>query len=296
MGIAGIMRKAAPILGAAFLLLSLFAGYQLWQNNKAVEYPDKARLKESLNLGISWLEQHRDEVLADGNSMLWWMVKESAELSHDPVLAKLFLDYKARYLDGNSMSPWAHLFSPEAIAPLYAVELQELPDYNVFFLYGLSCSGELAQTDIIKQQLAADFCDTHHLVSPACITHQLMGVRFMQRRQCGSTTQTSELVRVLQERIVTQLTWDVRVIDVYLQRVLMLVDSGAGNRVKPVWLSRVLEAQGKDGGWSAFQALIPVGPELAMGFSSAVVGLGREQANFHATAQGVLLMSLLLSQ
>lgn len=72
----------------------------------------------------------------------------------------------------------------------------------------------------------------------------------------------------------TQLTWDVRVVDVYLQRVLMLVDSGARSRVKPVWLSRVLKAQSKDGGWSAFQALIQVGPELAMGFSSAVIGLG----------------------
>lgn len=296
MGIAGIIRKAALILGAAFLLLCLFTGYLIWQNNKAADYPDKVRLKESLNLGISWLVNHRDEVLADGNPMLWWMVKESAELTHDPVLVKLFLEYKARYLDTNPMSAWAHLFSPEAIAPLYATELQELPDYNVFFLYGLSCSGDLAQADIIKQQLAADFCDTHHMLSPACITHQLMGVRFMQRRHCGDTAQASELVRVLQNRIATQLTWDVRVVDVYLQRVLMLVDSGAGSRVKPIWLSRILEAQGKDGGWSAFQAVIPVGPELAMGFSSAVVGLGREQANFHATAQGVLLMSLLLSR
>lgn len=295
MGIAEIIRKAALILGVVFLLLSLFAGYQLWQNNKAAEYPDKARLKESLNLGIAWLENHRDEVLADRNPMLWWMVKESAELRHDPVLEKLFLEYKTRYLDPNPMSAWSHLFFPNSSVSLYAENLHEMPDYNVFFLFGLSCSGVLAQEDIIKQQFAADFCDTHHMASPACITHQLMGVRFMQRRHCGSITQTSELVRVLQDRIVTQLTWDVRVVDVYLQRVLMLVDSGAGSRVKPIWLSRVLEAQGKDGGWSAFQALIPVGPELAMGFSSAVVGLGREQANFHTTAQGVLLMSLLLS-
>lgn len=129
--------------------------------------------------------------------MLWWMVKESAELSRAPVLGKLFLDYKARYLDANSMNVWAHLFSPNVSVPLYAAELQELPDYNLFFLYGLSCSGELAQTDIIKQQLAADFCDTHHMLSPACITHQLMGARFMQRRHCGDAVQTSELVRVL---------------------------------------------------------------------------------------------------
>lgn len=296
MKVAGVFRKAVLILCAAFLLLCLFMGYRLWQNNRAAEYPEMARIKESLDLGISWMENHRDEVLADGNPMLWWMVKESAELRHDPKLEKLFLEYKARYLDANPASPWRHLFSSDAALPLYAAELQDLPDYNVFFLYGLSCSKALAQAEVIKKQLAADFCDTHHMIAPACITHQLMGVRFMQRRQCGSTTQTAELVRVLQDRIVTQLTWDVRVVDVYLQRVLMLVDSGAVSRVKPIWLLRILEAQGKDGGWSAFQALVPVGPELAVGFSSSVVGLGKERANFHATAQGVLLMSMLLSQ
>lgn len=296
MGLAGIMRKAVLIMGAVFLLLCLFAGYQLWQNHKSVGYPDKVRLKESLNLGIAWLEEHRDEVLASNNPMLWWMVKESAELNHNAALERLFLEYKTRYLDTNPMSPWAHLFFTGARVPLYAAELQELPDYNVFFLYGLSCSGDLAQVDMIKQQLAADFCDAHHPISPACATHQLMGARFMQRRHCDIAL-ANELVGVLQERIVTQLTWDVRVVDVYLQRVLMLVDSGAGSRVKPIWLSRILDAQGKDGGWSSFQALVPVWSELAVGFSGAGIGLEKEeQANFHATAQGVLLMSLLLSQ
>lgn len=295
MGLAGNMRKAVLVLGAALLLLCLFMGYQLWQNNKAAKYPERARIKESLDLGISWLENNRDKLEAGGNPMLWWMVKESAALSHNAALEKLFLEYRTRYLDTNPISPWTYLFSPDARVPLYAAELEGFPDYNVFFFYGLSCSGDLAQVDIIKQQLAADFCDTHHLISPACVTHQLMGVRFMQRRHCDSAL-AGELVGVLQDRIVTQLTWDVRVVDVYLQRVLMLVDSGAGSRVKPIWISRILDAQGKDGGWSGFHALIPVGPELAVGFSGAVVGLGKGRANFHATAQGVLLMSLLLSQ
>jgi len=283
-------------MGAVFLLLCLFAGYQLWQNNKVVEYPDKVRLKESLDLGIAWLEEHRDEVLATNNPILWWMVKESAELNHDATLGGLFLAYKARHLDTNPMNPWLHMFSLDSSAPVRAAELQNLPDYNVLFLYGLSCSGELAKTDTIKQQLAEDFCYTHHhVLSPVCTTHQMMGVRFMQRRQCDVAL-ASEIVNVLQDRIVTQLTWDFRVVDAYLQRVLMLVDSGAVSRVKPIWLTRVMEAQGKDGGWSDFRTIIPLGSEYAIGFSRHVVGLGREQANFHATAQGVLLMSLLLSQ
>lgn len=296
MKIVWVVRKVFLILSGILLLSCLFVGYQVWQNNKAVEYPDKARINESLQRGVFWLESHRDEVLAVNNPILWWMVKESAELNHDPSLEKLFLEYKARYLDTNSMRAWAHMFSPNSSAPLHVADIQNLPDYNALFLYGLSCSGELAKSDIIKQQLAADFCYTrHHVLSPVCATHQMMGVRFMQRRHCDFAL-ASELVGALQDRIVAQLTWDFRIVDVYFQRVLMLVDSGAGSRVKPIWISRVLDAQGRDGAWSDFQTLIPLGPELGVGFSRLVVGLGREQPSFHATAQGVLLMSLLLSQ
>lgn len=97
-----------------------------------------------------------------------------------------------------------------------------------------------------------------------------------------------------------------------LQRVLKkLVDSGARDRVKPVWakpawLRRVLDAQTADGGRSGMQPLLPLGdgggwastsgdgraPHLFIGFNQR--GAGEPCANFHTTAQGVLLLSLLL--
>lgn len=100
---------------------------------------------------------------------------------------------------------------------------------------------------------------------------------------------------VLRDRVLTQLTWDFRVVDVYMQRVLMLVDTGAIDQVKPVWIRRVVDAQDNEGGWSGFQPLVPMWGEVSMGFSARVLGVQGNKANFHATAQGVLLISLLLN-
>ena len=84
-------------------------------------------------------------------------------------------------------------------------------------------------------------------------------------------------------------------VDVYLQRVLMLENSGVSRRTKPIWIARILAAQDSDGGWSGFQPLIPLRGELAAGFSARGVGVDRRRPDFDATVQGVFLMSLLLS-
>lgn len=68
-----------------------------------------------------------------------------------------------------------------------------------------------------------------------------MGLRFMQRYQCGYDEKINETIVELQKIVVLELTWDFRVGDAYIQRVLMLVDSGAYDQVKPIWISRVLE-------------------------------------------------------
>ena len=198
------------------------------------------------------------------------------------------------YLDISPNAAWSHLFYAKSTAPLNTWQLESIPNYNLFFLYGLSCNADLAGSTIIKEQLRPEFCNAH-LLSPACVTHQLMGFRFMQRRDCGDSEDVRNAIAVLQNKIITQLTWDPRLVDVYLQRVLMLEDSGASERIKPIWIARILSAQDTDGGWSGFQPLLPLGGELAAGFSARGVSLDRRRPDFHATAQGVLLMSLLLS-
>jgi hypothetical protein len=101
-------------------------------------------------------------------------------------------------------------------------------------------------------------------------------------------------VAALQSRIVGQLTWDPRVVDVYVQRVLMLVESGAVERVKPVWLQRVLAAQQPDGGWAGVDPLLELGSEFSLGLGPRGFTLSPPRSDFHASAQGLLLLSLLV--
>jgi hypothetical protein len=122
-----------------------------------------------------------------------------------------------------------------------------------------------------------------------------MGFRLMQQHGCGDPLATQEAVTALQHRIRRQLTWDPRVVDVYLQRVLMLVESGATSDVKPIWLHRLLDAQHTDGGWGGIDTLLVLPAGNSIGFDARGLTFSKSPSNFHATAQGVWLMSLLLS-
>jgi hypothetical protein len=83
------------------------------------------------------------------------------------------------------------------------------------------------------------------------------------------------------------------VVDVYLQRVLMLAESGDARSIKPIWLQNVIEAQRPDGGWSGVDPLLPLGAGRYLGFDGRGFTLRRPVSDFHATAQGVLLFSIL---
>ena len=97
----------------------------------------------------------------------------------------------------------------------------------------------------------------------------------------------------LQHRIQRQLTWDPRVVDGYLQRVLMLAESGNADAIKPVRLQNIIETQRPDGGWSGIDALLPVGNGRYLAFGSRGFTISRPASDFHATAQDVLLFSIL---
>lgn len=286
------MKKALPrlMLLAFGLLAALYAGL-FYSNNRDRAWPEQADIEASFTAGVGWLVAHREKILEHGNPALWWMVQQAAGQSQDPALLALFADYHSRYLE-RGRNIWRPLFYPGRWEPITSAELADLPDYNLHFLYAISCDPELAQQPRIQAQLNADYCDRYPW-RPACVTHQMMGFRFMQRAECGDAQATAAAVSQLHARIIRQLTWDPRVVDVYLQRVLMLVESGVQQRVKPVWLHRVLDAQLADGGWSAIDPLISLPGNVGMGFDARGLTFKPPISDFHATAQGVMLMSLL---
>jgi hypothetical protein len=285
------MRILLRWLLAGMGLLVLVGGYIFWNNNRPVAAPDHGQLEAARERSIQWLISNREKILEDNNSMLWLMVQEAADISGDERLQGLFASYRQRHIETNPNSLWRPLFYPKTWVPVRYQDIARFPDYNQYFIYAITCDRDLAKVPAIAAQNTPEFCDRHPL-RPACVTHQMMGLLLLKRSECGDMKQLDETIRTLQQRIRKQLIWDPRVVDVYMQRVLMLVQSGAGDLVKPVWLQRLLDAQQTDGGWSGFMPLVPVGKHRYIGISR-LPGIGTLRSNFHMTAQGVLLFSLL---
>ncbi len=288
-----MLKKTALAATVLIAVAAGFYGYLLWQNNRPVQPPDNMEFRHALRAATDWLQRNETRLLPHNNPMLWRMIQRSAELTGDPYLRHLFAAYRARHVRDGRAGVWYPLFVEHAWIPVRYEDIVDLPDYNKLFIYAITCDSDLARQPDIASQLDAGFCGGLRL-RPACATHQLMGIRLLQRKGCGEPEALADIVASLQERIRWQLVLDPRVVDVYLQRVLMLVESGAGERVKPVWLRRVLEAQSEDGGWSAGDPLLELPGGRVVAFSGRGVTIGHLKSDFHATAQGVLLMSLLL--
>lgn len=271
--------------------------YLYWQNNKAMAAPTNAELKHALERAIQWLGANEDRVIKDNNPMLWSMLSKSAAVTNDGRLLGLFQRYRQEYLDPYPNNIWRTLFTMPFSGGVSPNIVYELPDYNVHFIYGLTCDRILAREQIVKRQNQITFCGDNHPISPACYTHQLMAVRFMLQNGCGNAQSNQQLADQLVAKVKRQLTWDPRVVDVYLQRLLMLVQSDHAGDIKPVWIRNVLTAQADDGSWDDFQPLLAIGSSRHFGFSARGVSV-RSGANgsFHATAQGIYLLALLVQQ
>jgi len=267
--------------------------YTIWQNNRPVQNIPQNEIKSSLHKSIEWLVKNKTNILQSTNSILWWMINESALLTKDERLLDLSDEYqlimKTQYVN----SVWNHLFDNNCNVSVDPLRIAALPDYNKLFLFGLTCDEELSNLETIETQKHPNFCWKSHPISPACVTHQLMGFRFMQRRNCQNDQGLNYKIEILQKYILWQLFFDFRVVDVYLQRVLMLADSGLKNKIKPIWLRKIIDAQLSDGGWGNFHGLIPVGKSKFFGFTANGVSVKQPKSNFHTTAQGVFLMSLM---
>lgn len=282
------------VVTVAIMILCIY-GFLFYQNNRETAPVSNDRITQSYEQSVNWLLNNRTAILNDGNPMLWWMLGESAKISGDLRVQELFDEFLRGRNRNATYDVWQAFFHPQQFrnAKFSAAEYMPLIEYQQYFLYGLTCSNQLAEEPFIQAQHNPDFCwSGSRAIRPACVTHQLMGYRMAQRNQCAIDNLDANIA-ALQNTLQKQLRYDPRVVDVYVQRVLMLVDSNAGERVNPRWLGRVIDAQQADGGWSDMQPLFPVGGGKYMGFGANAFTLAQPRSNFHTTAQGVLLMSLL---
>ena len=282
------------LLIASVLTITFF--WQVWQNNREIQVVPVSEIEHAFINSINWLDTNYANIENTENPILWWMIKQAALASNNDSLNRIYNKYKKGHLDiapPNLSTPMFDKFYRPRVPDISL--LSNLYDYQIFFFYALSCDNDLSSEPLIQRQLKPEFCSLHYL-HPRCITHQLMGLRFMQRYQCGYEDVVTSTINELQQTVTSELTWDFRVGDAYIQRVLMLVDTGAYSMVKPIWLKNILNAQNTDGGWDDLHPILNVGDGKIFAHTSMLPTIKKPRADFHTTAQAIWLLSMLLKE
>jgi len=272
-------------------LMAILYVYLVYKNNIDIQPIDNITINKSLNKSINWLKNNKDHLIKEDNPILWWFIYESAKVLGDENLIEIVNEYREKTLGLNST--WNLYFDKNSNNFTYFYgSLSSLPNYNKLFVYGLSCNKELGEEDFIQMQLQSDFCNWSPFYS-SCSTHQLMGLRFIQRNNCIPGKSISDVSGAIASNIKNQLTWDPRVGDVYIQRALMLQESNSNHLIKPIWISNILNHQLEDGSWASFDPLISLGDSKYIGFSYKFIDIRKPESNFHTTSQAIYLLSLL---
>lgn len=269
-----------------------------WYGNRDLPPPTLAEHQASYQRAVGWIRTHEATVLADGNSALWWMVQAAAERTHDAYLHDLVRQYLLRYAEIAKSSPWQRFINPKAEVVVDWNGVRSLAPYQRFFQHALTCFPVVLEdgsdsNDFLDKGLCRPITTQVYARDSVCTTHQLMGVTLFQRAQCPTTVNLGQLQSELVSDIHEQMRWDnVLMKDAYIQRVLMLYWVSGAEQVKPAWMHRVLAAQQADGGWVGERHL----PELPDGLQLWRLRSKPLPTNFHATAQGLLLSALAISQ
>lgn len=288
------IKLLSYLISALLIALTGYYSYLVINNNPSNQVVNQAQVKQTLDRSIAWLISNKEHAVTTNNPILWWLIEESGKKLNNTDLLALVGEYRKRTL--NDRSPWNLYFDKHHVNYSYIYgSLDILPDYNKLFMYGLSCDRELGNEDFIKKQLNTNFCNWKPYYS-SCSTHHLMGIRLMQRNNCGDPVLSNQLADDLAYKISKLLYWDPRVGDVYIQRVLMLIESGNHDLVNPAWINHIMNHQRMDGGWASFDSILQINDELHFGFNYKYVDIRKPESSFHATAQAILLLSLLIEQ
>jgi len=233
----GVVRWLATLGLLVFLGIAILISYGEYRNRVAVPFPTDSEVRSSFSRASAWILRNRERILSDDNAMLWLFVREAGRLSANTDLAALAGEYQARHKDGSTWL-WQYIFDPSGSELLqgYDLRLTDLPDYNRLFIYGVTCNSSLREDPDVSNLLEPKACGEGLMAlrSGWCRTHQLMGLRFVERNRCDAPGDTAETIRRVQNSILAELRWDFRVGDAYIQKVMTLVESGRRRDVKAV--------------------------------------------------------------
>jgi hypothetical protein len=264
------------LLGTGLLIAALI-GLAYMNNNVVWPFTSRAgfaaQLDRAERVAIAWFILSGQDVTQ--NPALMYMIDDVARLSGNRGLRSLVESFVRSY----ASSPWRRMIDrdAESRAPTRE-EWAEMQDYQRWFLYAVAPS-----VAALTEQDRADMFDPakHRWGS---LTHQLFAL-LLYRERSGHSVYLDTLIDRLCVRIAAEAAWDIRVTDLYLQRVALLLAAGRPDLVHRRWVERILANQQTDGGWTS--SWFGLGPRL-LEFS-----LMPRRSNSHTSAQGLWICGML---
>jgi len=268
--------RGLTLLAICFILFSA-AAFLILNNNfsfQSKSYEEFVRqLDDAMLLGTSWTAARTGQLIERPNLFLIHMIDDMAEMSEEPRLSRIVEIY--REIPGDSL--WRRLADKSAeVKPPTRSELDQLEDYQRWTLYGLAP----AEVPLTAEEKTSMFSENaHHWGS---LTHQLISLYAYWKYQGEDV---DALLDRLSERIAFEAIWDIRVTDLYLQRVAFLLSVGRPDLVRARWVERIIAKQDTDGGWSADWH----------GWGPDILRFERKQqgTNAHTTVQGMWTLYML---
>ena len=295
-----VLKTAGKVVGllSVAVLVAFILG--LLNNNFGRSDYNSEEVEQAYQRSVQWLLDNEERIFAEGliNPALWWFIRRAALVSDDPRLVRVFRNYlnsQGARLNrlSEAMLMDRRLTDFTLTEMLRGTHLGEIHYYNFLYAYAATCNENIGQSNFVRPQLETNYCLTTKPLSPACITHQMLGFRLMQLSGCGEPRQLEEKIRVTGEIVQRQLTLSPFFSDVYIQRLLMLFETGQQQLSRTRWVARFLDAQRQDGGWPGNWLLVPAGGGRYLSIGHEGVELGHPPSSFHATAQGIFLTAYL---
>ena len=231
-------------------------------------------LDRAVRLGTEWILA----VPERENCILAYMIADMASMSGDQRLHQIVEEFLANpRLPSDNV--WRRVLDPTAkVRGPTQQQLARLQDYHRWFVYAIASD----EVRMPTSERTALFAPDRFVWGSR--THQLFAL-LLYRNRVERGPSIDALINHLCEKIAREAKWDIRITDLYLQRIAFLLAAGRPNLVKRRWIERVIVGQAANGGWvSSWHGW---GPGL-FAFT-----LRKRSPNAHTTVQGVWILYML---
>jgi len=275
-------RRLRRVLVVLLLLFLAVIGGAVLNNNVSFSGKTRAEFEEELDSGleasIEWVTRQQVYLAGrESNPMLLFMIRDMHETAANPEFANMLKIFMRTH--PNPANIWRRMVDPQAeVADIDREAIDVQSDYQRWFAYAMS-----PEDYPLTEEDHASMLDPHRH-RRGSLTHQLLALLLIQD-QGRADENVETLMNILCERIAFEAAVDIRVTDLYLQRVECLLAAGRPDLVKRRWIERILGYQQPDGGFM----------DSWHGWGPGVFRLhfDYEKPIPHATIQGVWVLYLI---